>query len=215
MYIANLNFTAIGGDVDFLTFRSGRQARNQSKRFPTREFEQEIGAPAQIPSPALKKPQSPSALNREKNHHPGAKSKASKEAKRPSVKPEKEIEQAAEFKGEPIAVPSPIELRPKGESESPVSVLHPFSPEPVIPEISKQSMEDLKTSGSHSGDFELKPPPSKPKESLETLSRLLYSEVYLKVLTSDIRLLGCFTTFLSRYKPYVAHLIPSTLRLKR
>jgi hypothetical protein len=75
-------------------------------------------------------------------------------------------------------------------------------------------MEDHSGSSS-GGDFDLKPPTSKPKESLETLSLLLYSEEYLKVLTSDTRLLARFTTFLSRCKPDIAHLITQYLETEK
>ena len=66
------------------------------------------------------------------------------------------------------------------------------------------------TSESESGepDYELRPPASKPKESsVEDLSELLFSENYLKTLTSHPQLLTRFTTFLARYKPSIAHLV--------
>jgi PAS domain S-box-containing protein len=212
--------------MDFLTFRSGRRQRNQSKRFPTRELEQENGTSAQIPSPAPKQLQSPPALKEQKSPA-GAKSKGSKKIKRPPIQPEKIIKQITEFSGEGIASPSPKELQSKEELESPVSVRQAseaaspennkegrFSREPIISEISKHSMEDH-TGSSSGGDFDLKPPTSKPKESLETLSLLLHSEDYLKVLTSDTRLLARFTTFLSRYKSDIAHLITQHLETEK
>jgi hypothetical protein len=182
--------------MDFLTFRSGRRQRNQSKRFPTRELKRENGAPGEIPSPAPKQLQSPPAL-KEKKHPSETKSKATKEKEHPSILPEKEIKEITEFTGESIASPSPRELQSEEELESPASVRQaskaaspynckegPSSQESVIPKISKHSMEDHSRSSS-GGDFDLKPPTSKPKESLETLSLLLNSEEYLKVLTSD------------------------------
>jgi PAS domain S-box-containing protein len=179
-----------------------------------------------MPSPAPKQLQSPPAL-KEQKHPSGAKSKASKEKDRPSIRPEKEIKQITEFTNESIAPPPPRELRTEEKSESPATARQAseaaspenhkedsFSREFVIPEVSKHSMEDHSGSSS-GGDFDLKPPTSKPKESLETLSLLLYSEEYLKVLTSDTRLLARFTTFLSRYKPDIAHLITQYLETEK
>ena len=212
--------------MDFLTFRSGRRQRDQSKRFPTRELEQENGTSAQVSSPAPKQLQSPPALKEQKSPS-GAKSKGSKKTERSPIQPEKNIKQIMEFTGEGIASPSPTELQSKEELESPVSVQQAseaaspgnhkegrFSREPVISEISKHPMEDHSGSSS-GGDFDLKPPTSKPKASLETLSLLLYSEDYLRVLTSDTRLLARYTTFLSRYKPDIAHLITQHLETEK
>ncbi|KUJ11667.1 uncharacterized protein LY89DRAFT_654362, partial [Mollisia scopiformis] len=94
--------------------------------------------------------------------------------------------------------PKPTSKPPKGD----------IAEQPVQEPPKQAEGQKLSVSDSGEADYDLRPTSSKPRsESLESLTELLFSEAYLRTLTSDPQLLARFSSFLSHYEPSIAPLV--------
>ncbi|CZR60120.1 uncharacterized protein PAC_10015 [Phialocephala subalpina] len=161
-----------------LRFRSGRTT-NMCKRFPTRE-----------PEPA--KP-----ILEQQTSKPPPQEVASRKKTKPSPKA--------------ASKPVLVDVAPasRAVSQKPKQEVTNEKAAAVTPSSTKVEEERrLSASSSGEADYDLRPTSAKPRyESLETLAGVLFSEEYLRTLTTDPQLLARFSSFLSRYEPSIAPLV--------
>lgn len=190
-----------------LRFRSSR-SKNTSKRFPTHQLPKTADqqpCPVSQQQEQLLQNQEPVRSAKRKTKPPTKKPgppKASNEKPAPPTAPAEET----------VSLPPTPQPSSQGQE---VSQLRQYQdPTPVA------SPTNISRSSSAS-NYDLRPAtpagslaPTAPL-SLESLTELLYSSGYLDTLTSDPQLLHQFTTFLARYQPSIAPLIPQYLATQK